>query len=130
MAKRNRNRGRRDAFDIANSDELLTPSTSPRSGPTILDLEDRRSFTPDVFYRPPKAIRSVVRLAMPHTSKPHIRARSRFSPVIKFKAPQSVLICVRRQRRREVLHAMKKAGKGGMRRPRRNQFSSISCRRK
>lgn len=43
--------------------------------------------------------------------------------------PWQVMICVRRQRRKEVLHAMKKTGgRGGrMKKPRRNFWSEVRC---
>lgn len=46
-----------------------------------------------------------------------------------FHAPWQVIICVRRKRRREVLHALNKtgAGKGRQRRPVRNTFSEVRC---
>lgn len=48
---------------------------------------------------------------------------------IGFDAPVSVLVCVRRKRRKEVLFAKRKTGRGGarQRRPRRNWFSKIHC---
>lgn len=45
-----------------------------------------------------------------------------------FSAPESVSVCVRRKRRKEVLHALKKAGRGGpQRKRRRSQWSHVSC---
>lgn len=44
-----------------------------------------------------------------------------------FEAPAKTLVCVRRARRREVLFAIKKAGRGGQRRPRRNAWSDYKC---
>lgn len=117
---------RRDTFDIA-SDQLLADPDSSRSGRELLDLEDRRSFYPGV-YRPAARLRGRVFLSMPKASVFSPRKRM-FSPVISFRAPDGVLICVRRHRRREVLFAKKRAGRGGMRKPRRNLFSSISCKR-
>lgn len=52
-----------------------------------------------------------------------------------FQFPWQVMICIRRKRRREVLHALNVAGRifraggggGGFRRPRRNRFSEVRC---
>lgn len=40
---------------------------------------------------------------------------------------QKTIICARRKQRKEVLHALKKTGQTGQRRPRRNQYSNIKC---
>lgn len=52
-----------------------------------------------------------------------------------FQHPWQVMICIRRKRRREVLHALDIAGRrfrsgsggGGWKRPRRTQFSEVRC---
>lgn len=48
---------------------------------------------------------------------------------VSFRVPEAVLICVRRKRRKEVIHALGVAGARGLRKPRRSEFSEISCRR-
>lgn len=49
-------------------------------------------------------------------------------PAIAFADPRSTIACIRRQRRREVLHALRKTGKGAKARKRhRNQNSEIRC---
>lgn len=49
-------------------------------------------------------------------------------PAIAFADPRSTIACIRRQRRREVLHALRKTGKGSKARKRhRNQNSGIRC---
>lgn len=48
-----------------------------------------------------------------------------------FKFPDRVLVCVRRQQRRQVLFALKGTGKGSRQKERKmNAFSEISCKRK
>lgn len=48
--------------------------------------------------------------------------------VIGFEHPKRVLICLRRKARREVLHALKKTGRGhGGGRKRRNAYSNVRC---
>lgn len=46
-----------------------------------------------------------------------------------FADPMKVSVCVRRETRKRVMHALGKAG-GRVRPPKRNEFSEISCRRK
>lgn len=120
---------RRDTSDIARR-SLLDLSAPLRSGRELLPLEDRRQFYPGVF-KPASRLDRGKRafLTMPGSTKKSVRIRSKFSHIVKFEAPQSVLVCVRRHRRREVLFAKGKGG-GGKRPPRRNAFSDISCRRK
>lgn len=127
----NVNRAGRDAFDIANPTGLLgLEAPDPVRSSSLLQLEDRRTFSP-VTYRPPATVRRPFRLVVPN-AKPRFRARraSKFEAGIAFDRPEAVLVCVRRHRRREVLFAKSKAGRGGMRRPRRTWLSSISCRRR
>lgn len=63
--------------------------------------------------------------------------RSRVSGASRFLSPWSVrhvfprdaVVCVRRKIRKEVIFATGKAGRGGQRRPRRNENSDVVCRR-
>lgn len=103
-------------------------------------LEDRRLFSP-VTVRPVSTLRrdAVVRTrpvivaAPPVVASPSRSRRSTKSGLdivpsrVRFGAPRRVLICVRRRRRREVLHAKGVAGRRGLRRPRRNFWSEVSC---
>lgn len=51
------------------------------------------------------------------------------SPVITFRYPSTVITCIRRKDRRESLFARGYVGTGkSVKRPRRNEMSSISCR--
>lgn len=53
--------------------------------------------------------------------------RGSLAPV-QFRAPNQVIVCVRRKTRREVLHALNLTGRGsGGGRRRRNVWSSIGC---
>lgn len=104
----------------------------------LTDLEDRRAFYPGDLptnWAPARTVGGtaarlrVVPGARPR-SLPTTQARTLWpSAAIGFQNPPSVLICVRRQRRREVLHAIGAAGTR-VRRPTRNEYSSISCRRR
>lgn len=44
-----------------------------------------------------------------------------------FNVPGRVMVCVRRKIRREVLHALGRAGKGGGKKRRRNEWSNVKC---
>jgi len=55
------------------------------------------------------------------------RAPSRVPYQIAFSAPAETLVCIRRKRRKQVLFAKRKTGKGGQRRPRRSRWSDVKC---
>lgn len=91
-------------------------------------LEDRRTFHPEGPARPARSPRRPRhRLSVPKKYQYSLK-KSYVPHEVGFQDPQKVLVCVRRKRRREVLHALRKAGKRGQKRPRRNFYSSISCR--
>lgn len=121
--------------------------------PSVLTLEDRRLHHPDPLTRPALALRryaaafaladrtprGVIRVGptvgptsarAAGTSKPASVFSRQTKSVVSFAMPKKVAICVRRQRRKEVIHAIGKAGAGSRnsRPPRRNEFSDISCR--
>lgn len=151
MAKRRRRRSRstvkssssntqirRDAPVIANGVQpLLDFVPSPRSGRFLLEVEDRRKYHPLGVFRPASSLRRANhRLVVSSTKveRPSGVRRRRavlFRPpsAIAFRAPEHVLVCVRRHRRREVLFAKRRAGRMKMRAPRRSWYSQISCRR-
>jgi len=131
------------------------PGPLARSIAVALGLPDRRFYHPDGM-RAPLAVtsrlssrlvqRSYVPSRLLYRSSPsrvfsrssnavsarNVRSRrnlSLYSPsAVAFKAPSRVLLCVRRQQRKEVMHAYSFAGKSGQRSPRRNQWSHIRCR--
>lgn len=101
---------------------LLRPAPPPIK-PLQL-IEDRRTYHPLGADRPARQVSG-------HPSKP-----LRVTPSRKFKIPtqlgftdpRQVAVCVRRKQRKEVLHALKKTGKGKRhRRPRRTWLSNIRC---
>lgn len=95
----------------------------------ILALEDRRTWHPLPFSRPVMALeRLAARLV------PAVRNRPFKPPLwsgVRFAVPHKVALCVRRNRRKEVLHAKRIAGSGASRfkRRHRNAFSEVSCKR-
>lgn len=121
-----------------------SPSVVSPSFPTSLRLyEDRRNWHPDPvaparsFSQSRHRLTVVDRTPRQNSKKnfldrfAHLRSfPSQTKAAIAFQAPEKVLVCVRRQMRKEVLHARKKAGKRGQRKPRFNAYSRISCKRR
>lgn len=112
----------REATDFANSFpsyfELLTVPNPTRSG-RLTAIEDRRTFSPGRV-TVPRTPRQAARMSMQPSGKVEVYS---------FNLPKSVAICARRAIRKQVIHAKGVAGKS-VRKPRRNAFSSISCKRK
>lgn len=101
---------------------------------SLTSLADGRNWYPDALdpFRPVSSRRRPVRLVSPtRPSRPGRRPPNLFRsrPVLAFSAPRHVVVCVRRRRRREVLHALRIAGRGGRRgrRYRRNAYSDVRC---
>lgn len=139
MARRRRHKStptqtlKRDALTVASLPaRLLERALSPVLSPIVYAdnfvtasralLDDWRNWEPDAIIRRPKTLSGSV---------PVTKTSSRATPygfTQHFAAPQSVVMCVRRHRRREVLHAFGKAGKRGRKgRYRRNMWSSVKC---
>lgn len=133
MSRSSRNRTR----------DVITPVARPRlrsvtlsSFPSSLRplsshlrlFEDRRTWHPlPSSLRVPRTFNSYARLRITPTPRYPRHPSTYPSPSISFVAPQRVVLCVRRQRRREVLHALHKAGRGGQRSPRWTPWSSVRC---
>ena len=138
MARRNRNRRRVASANAKRSLPSSYRDTLPRS--TVFDVknqlflfEDRRSFNPESIYAPARSFsKTRHRLIIPRVAKAPARGRPKqlelFPPAhIGFRAPEKVLICVRRKMRKEVMFATGKAGKAGQKKPRRNEYSEVHC---
>lgn len=128
MARRTSRQRGRDAFAIARRLRLPLVATTPVN---LLLFEDRRSFHPLGRVRPAFSVpRSGARLQA-RGGKRRLQAPRTpdIHPGLSFAVPDKVILCVRRKRRREVMFAIRKAGKRGQRRPRRNYWSSVSCKR-
>jgi len=143
MSRRRRRRDREYASDISNdplSRELRSPVIKrilePPTRRTILDIEDRRLFSPELA-RPAQALqrmaaRLVVKDHDPNVNRTHQKVRANQLHVpsnVRFSDPSRVAVCVRRHQRREVLHALKRVGRGSapVRRARWSEFSDIKC---
>lgn len=149
MARRDRqknNTGFRDTFDIS-SDFELEPTTKPKriSQPSVTHtspklnltaVEDRRTFHPLKKNRPAATLDGKQHTLKIHHEtrgpkqviRPRVHSSNRLSNTVGFNAPKSVLICIRRKQRKEVLFAKRLTTKGaGAKRHRRNEYSNIRC---
>lgn len=111
---------------------LFSPSPTPRlfhveqvSGPGLLsEVQDGRAWRPDASRRwgaPQRLLGG---------QPARLEARPPPAPFgqVAFQTPQQVIPCVRRQQRKEVLHALKRTGKGsGGGRKHRTPESNIRC---
>jgi len=118
MSRRSRrsnpNRGR-DSLNIANLRLPLDVAFPRDLRPSLLPYEDRRTYNPSPvrpaagFLRP----RHRLILAKPVSKAPDVKRQRPFllggtkAPII-FRGPRGVVLCVRRARRKEVLHALRK----------------------
>lgn len=127
MAKsRGSNRAGRDRLLTIARGPVTRPQPSltlpfPRLAPLPVKpsvLDDRRLFHFDRLARPAVAIQRVAT---------RLRVAPRNFNRITFEQPDLVLICKRRKARRSVMFAIKKNGRNGQRRSRRNAYSSVGC---
>lgn len=137
MDSRRRRREARDTADIANPRLRLSPMSL-----SLSDVEDLRRFYPEdlrpalsrsgrfadlvdrnVNLSPSDMRRAPRPMRWPVVSRPAVRQPLTY----RFKAPRKVVVCVRRQQRREVLMAKGRGG-GGNRKPRWTERSHIYCR--
>lgn len=143
---RRRRRDRRDANVIANETLPVSSNSSPRRSSPLRLYEDRRQFHPQRDHAPARSFnRYQHQLRVPRSRKRYVTRETPRNPdafaglrnnftntvphAIGFDRPDKVLICVRRQMRKEVLFAKRKTGRRGQRRPRYGWYSKITCRR-
>lgn len=124
------------------SDELLDRSiylpdsfthTSPLN--PLEELQTDRDWYPTPYptaYQRARTVFGTPARLVAGRARPSARPRrGQFAPslthVVGFDQPKTVIRCIRRKQRKEVLHALKVAGRGGLKHPRRNVYSSISC---
>lgn len=125
------NPGVRDAFAVASdfSEAVFEPVSRSLPSPLVTDhlaiwsdlneVEDRRTYKPGgQVNQPPASSRKTVA----PTKLTNVAI-----PTFAFKAPPHVAMCVRRKTRDEVLHALKKTGKGSGRPRRFNPWSKTKC---
>lgn len=96
------------------------------------NVQDYRFFNPDPY--PVPVTRSGIRAAVgvgpsvSHSSRPRQNSSlfSNLSPRVVFTQPRDTLVCIRRQRRKEVIHARGVAG-SRVARPKFNDLSKLHC---
>ena len=112
---------RRDLLMIAKPLQgLPSGGLKTQSWPVLSQIEDRRSYHPLRSNRPAATLQA--------PAARHIMvSRPGFPGRLLFRAPAQVVVCVRRKIRKQVIHALRKAGRVGQRRPRFNRFSSVRC---
>lgn len=147
---RNSRRRTRDAFDVSNrrlrfyslSSSRVIPLSISRRRSALSEFEDRRLYHPEgvqaparSFVSPRHRIKAIDRVyTKPRFYSPSALTfhtgpvKSQTRATLAFSDPKRTLICVRRQIRREVIHALKFSGRNGARHYRRTPYSSISCR--
>lgn len=117
---------KRDALAVASIPTVLlqralSPVLSPIEQTASLP-DDWRTWVPEPRLRRPKTLSGV--FPVTKTS----RKATPFGYQDHFAQPASVVLCVRRGQRREVLHALGKAGTRGPKGPyRRSMWSSVKC---
>lgn len=132
---------RRDTTDITNEVAFTqVPITiRPVNVPSrrLQEYEDRRSWNPEGSQAPARSFNSSrhrLSLAQKHRNGSSLRtsgwSQAFTSPgTVAFANPSRVLVCVRRQQRREVLHAIRKTGyRNNRKSPKFNYYSKIACR--
>lgn len=120
--KKSKNRsGTRDAL------QSLTVRLRSRAaiGDALREVQDLRAFDFEPV-RPARFLSGPI-ASVGVTTPSKKQAPSRVPYQIAFSAPAETLVCVRRRRRKEVLFAKRKTGKGGQRRPRRSKWSNYKC---
>lgn len=114
------------ALDVFAPPRTLAPLIKPYSEAADYRLiEDRRTHHPLDFFRPPLATDGGHIAPVRVTKKPF---KTQLPFGLQFAAPEKTLVCVRRNQRKEVLHALRKTGRGRSRKsPRRNYLSGVRC---
>lgn len=92
-------------------------------------IEDRRTHYPGLSpYKRPVQQLAVGRPARLHLVDKKYAAPSQTKATVAFQEPHKLPICIRRKERAQVLHAKGVAGSKGLKKPRRNEWSDVSCR--
>lgn len=134
--RRRANRSERNPIAVPSLSKLLRSPARVSSPvrvhlPTVLaEVEDRRTYHPERATRPARYFSGPthrLKIAEPKKTR-SLPGLYQPSPIVAFESPKNLPLCVRRKQRREIIHALKKIGKGARARRRRNDFSNISCR--
>lgn len=124
-------RAARDAYAIAttvSSPPVVSVVRRARPSQALVLVEDRRTFYPTApALRPALSFSRKSHARVVAKQNPRFNQPSQTKAILAFAEPKKVLVCVRRKRRKEVLHAKGVAGRRGLRRPHRNNWSGIRC---
>jgi len=104
---------------------VSTPLRKRTPKVALRTIQDRRTWFPSLF-RPAASLGRRADTKLIVSPIRPTRSVSRLPDKVAFDVPSRVLICVRRKVRKEVIHAIGKGGSGN-RKPRRNDFSDVSC---
>lgn len=124
MAKgKNRNRSKpRDLSHTVSTRRVRVAPIVQNPVVALTEIEDRRSYR-----GPPRSIQGANYALVAHTpAKQRNRPRSKVPYQVAFSNPRQLMVCLRRNIRKRVIHALGKAGRGN-RKPRRNAYSNIRC---
>lgn len=126
---RNKKRSRRDFTTPIATRSVLGTTHNPSFVPYLTLFEDRRRFHPDGrFFSPAASFQTKRQSLEVYVGKPSKMTASSPPRFIQYGDSKNVLTCVRRRIRREVIHALKKNGKGVSRKkPRITWRSKIVC---
>lgn len=121
---RGASRHRYSPLSVATAARRMPPIQPLRLSPlpSLIQYEDRRTWHPDGPLRSVFAFRRSARRVIDRAN-PLWHARA----ALHFADPSRVVVCLRRRIRREVIHALRKNGKRGQKRPKRNFYSAIGC---
>lgn len=127
--RRSNNSRTRDAYRIAKT-PLRSYPQRPQLPSDFTRVQDTRLFHPKKVFQ--YAENAPLFLTRPKSRvvarRVQVYSPSR-SPITRlhFSNPARVLVCIRRKIRKQVLHAFRKTGKGGQKRPLRTRYRDISC---
>lgn len=103
----------------------VTAYVNPRA---VLAVDDRRFFDPAGPLRPAYSFgRDARRIIAKSSPVGSLRNDTNLSARVGFAVPKRVAVCVRRQQRKEVIHALGKQGAGARARRRRSVWSNVDC---
>lgn len=123
-----RRRSRSASVDRRPPDALLDRILSVTASPiSPLQVDDRRFFDPAGPLRPAYSVYRADRRIIAKSSAVGSPRNDTLSARVGFAVPKRVAVCVRRQQRKEVIHALGKQGAGGSTRRRRNSWSNVDC---
>lgn len=96
-------------------------------GNVLQQVQDLRAFDFEPGTTPARSVSGSFASVGAVTPQKTNQAPSKVPYQVAFTAPGETLVCIRRKRRKEVLFAKRKTGKGGQKKPRWSKWSSYRC---